>query len=99
MALKIRTFMQDSRRPDWLIRLLYEVRTYCPADGAISWIEAIMRDTTLVRRTKVYPLTECVRWEVTDNSLTIYSLFKDRPIVEFTLNSEDPNTKILNSKS
>lgn len=97
MALKIRTFMQDSRRPDWLVRLLYEVRTYCPADGAISWIEATMRDTTLVRRTKVYPLTECVRWEVTDDSLTIYSLFKDRPIVEFTLNSED--TKILNPKS
>lgn len=57
-----------------------------------------MRDTTLVRRTKVYPLTECVRWEVTDDSLTIYSLFKDRPIVEFTLNSEDPNGETANRR-
>ena len=90
MALKIRTFMQDSRRPDWLIRLLYEVRTYCPADGAISWIRAAINDATLVRRSKVYPLADCVRIEESEDSLTIYSLFKDRPIVELTLNSEDP---------
>ena len=86
MALSIKTFIQDSRRPDWLIRLLYEVRSYCPTEGAINWIAAAMRDMTLVRRSKVYPLTDCVRVEETEDSLTIYTLFKDRPIVEFRIN-------------
>lgn len=85
MALKIRTFMQDSRRPDWLIRLLYEVRTYCPADGAISWIRAAINDATLVRRSKVYPLADCVRIEESEDSLTIYTLHKDTPMVQFRI--------------
>ncbi len=85
MALKIRTFMQDSRRPDWLIRLLYEVRTYCPADGAISWIRAAINDATLVRRSKVYPLADCVRIEESEDSLTIYTLYKDTPMVQFRI--------------
>lgn len=88
MKLKIKTFMTDSRRPDWLLRLLYEVNTYCPESGTISWIVETMHNLTLVRRTKVYPLTECVRWEETENSLTIYTLFKNRPVVKFSLNSE-----------
>jgi hypothetical protein len=85
MKLEIEQFMTDSRRPDWLIRLLYEVRTYCPESGAIAWIRSAINDATLVRRSKVYPLTDCVRIEESEDSLTIYTLYKDTPMVQFRI--------------
>lgn len=86
MEIAIKTFVKDSRRPDWLIRLLYEVRNYCPTVGAISWIESAIQNATLVKRSKVYPLADCVRVDSQESTLTIYTLYKDNPIVEFKVN-------------
>lgn len=93
MELKIKTFMPDSRRPAWLTLLLYRVRTGFPLSeitrdeiGAIfSSIETEMKETLMVRRSRKLPISECVRWEIEDNKLTIYTLYKDNPVVEFSI--------------
>ena len=91
--LKIKTFMIDSKRPDWLLQLLYEVGQWFPfeevnemsCDQCFSWIENAMDRTTLVKRNSRYRLTDCVRKEIKDNQLTIYTLYKDNPMVEFEI--------------
>ncbi|MBR5377984.1 MAG: hypothetical protein IK135_02580 [Bacteroidales bacterium] len=91
--LKIKTFMIDSRRPTWLIQLLHEVKQWFPfeevnemsCDQCFSWIENAMERTTLVKRNSRYRLTDCVRKEIKDNKLTIYTLYKDNPMVEFEI--------------
>lgn len=93
MLLKIKTFMPDSKRPAWLTLLLYRVRTGFPLSeikrdeiGAIfSSIETEMEETLMVRRSRKLPISECVRWEIKDNKLTIYTLYKDNPVVEFSI--------------
>ncbi len=93
MELKIKTFMPDSERPAWLILLLYRIRTGFPLSeirrdeiGAIfSSIETEMKETLMVRRSRKLPISECVRWLIEDNKLTIYTLYKDNPMVEFSI--------------
>lgn len=91
--LKIKTFMIDSKRPYWLLQLLYEVGQWFPfeeinemsCDRCFSWIENAMDRITLVKRNSRYRLTDCVRKEIKDNKLTIYTLYKDNPMAEFEI--------------
>ena len=54
MELNIKTFIKDSRRPAWLLRLLSAVKYWCPftnikredASSVISLIESEIRNTT-----------------------------------------------------
>lgn len=93
MELKIKTFMPSSKRPYWLTLLLYRVRNGFPLSeikrdeiGAIfRSIETEMQETLMVRRSRKLPISECVRWEIKDNKLTIYTLYKDNPVVEFSI--------------
>lgn len=93
MELKIKTFMQDSRRPQWLLRLLYHVNTYVKmenlneveASQTFSLIISAMKEIRLVRRNATYPIYDCVNVEEYGNHLTISSTFKNRPIVEFSI--------------
>ena len=92
MELKTKTFMPDSKRPAWLTLLLYRVRTGFPLSeikrdeiGAIfSSIETEMKETLMVRRSRKIPISECVTWLIEDNKLTIYTLYKNNPMVEFS---------------
>lgn len=93
MELKIKTFIKDSQRPQWMLRLLLSVTSWCPSSGIkseeasslISSIESEIRDTVTVWRSKKYSLADRVRCERIDNKLTIYTLFKDNPMVEFSI--------------
>lgn len=93
MELNIKTFIKDSRRPAWLLRLLSAVKCWCPftnikredAGSVISLIESEIRNTYVVCRSKRYSLADRVRCEITDNKLTIYTLYKDNPVVEFSI--------------
>lgn len=91
--LKIKTFMIDSRRPTWLIQLLYEVKQWFPfedindmsCDQCFSWLERAIDETPLIKRNARCRLTDCVRKEIKGNKLTFYTLYKDNPMVEFEI--------------
>lgn len=91
--LKIKTFMIDSRRPSWLLYLLHEVKQWFPfedindmsCDQCFSWIERAMDRTLFYKRKARYRLTDCVRKEIKGNKLTLYTLHKDNPMVEFEI--------------
>lgn len=69
--LNIKTFVIDSRRPTWLIELLFYIKNYFPYNmldqmpscNAISWIESNLSEIRYVRRNSVYKLTDCIRYE------------------------------------
>ena len=91
--LKIKTFVIDSRRPTWLIQLLMEVNQWFPfeeikdmsCDECFQWIERAIDETPFIKRNAEYRLTDCVRKEIKGNKLTIYTLYKDNPMVEFEI--------------
>lgn len=86
--------MPDSRRPAWLIRFLYEVKNFCEVESktnseVFSWITTALEDTRFVKRNAEYKASECVRVEETEDRLTIFTLYKDNPMVEFTVTDAD----------
>jgi hypothetical protein len=91
--LKINTFMIDSRRPTWLIQLLHEVMQWFPfeeindmsCDQCFSWLERAIEETSIIKRNARYSLTDCVRKEIKGNKLTLYTLYKGNPMVEFEI--------------
>ena len=54
-------------------------------DSIFNVIETEIRNTPVIRRSKKYHLPECVRYSRVDNKLTIYTLYKDNPVVEFSI--------------
>ena len=100
MELKIKTHISYSKRPAWLLRLLNSVEYWCPktgikredVDSIFNVIESEIRNTPVIRRSKKYHLPECVRCSRVDNKLTIYTLYKDNPVVEFSIEQKlQPN--------
>ena len=91
--LKIKTFMTDSRRPAWLLSLLFHVNAYfpfnslneMPSDNAISWIEDCLDEITYVRRNSREKLVNFIRYEIDGAKLTIFTLYKNNPMVEFEI--------------
>jgi len=57
-------------------------------DSIFNVIETEIRNTPVIRRSKKYHLPECVRYSRVDNKLTIYTLYKDNPVVEFSIGQE-----------
>lgn len=86
-----KTFVQDSKRPTWLIELLYHVKTYFPFDyledmttkEAVDWIERSLSEVNYVRRNSVSKLKDFVCVEKTDTKLMVTTAFKNKPMVEF----------------
>lgn len=91
--LTIKTFMPDSRRPTWLIELIFRVRMYFPfkhadtweLEKALDWIRGQLDETTFRKRTAIYKVSQCTRNEIVGNKLTVYTLYKDNPMVEFEI--------------
>lgn len=85
--------MKDSERPAWLLRLLLEMRNYflfselehIDVEKTFCLVETAIKETICVRRSKRYSLSECVSWEIKGNRMTIFTLFKNKPVVEFTI--------------
>ena len=94
--LTIKTFMIDSKRPTWLIELLFYVRSWFPfkeinemaCEDCFSWLERAIDETPYVKRNARYKLSECTRTEINGNKLTIYTLYKDNPMIEFEIVEE-----------
>lgn len=90
-TLSIKTFMTDSRRPTWLIELLWQVNAYCPKENidnpseVFNWITSTLREVRYVKRNAEYKAIDCVRVEETTNTLTLFTLYKDKPLVEFRI--------------
>lgn len=100
MELNVKIFTKSSKRPAWLYRLLSAVNYWCPKtgikqkdmDSIFNVIETEIKNTPVVRRSKKYLLPECVRYSREDNKLTIYTLYKDNPVVEFSIEQKlQPN--------
>lgn len=93
MEVHIKTFIKDSRRPQWLMTLLASVKACCPltnikiedADSVMKMIEREIGITYVLCRLKWYCLLDRVRCERIDNKLTIYTLHKNNPVVEFSI--------------
>lgn len=93
MKLKIKTLVPYSRRPAWLLRLLIDVKAYVPSEnikdedvsGIFRAIKSSMDNIPYVKRNARYILSDCVNVEEVGNKMTIYTVFKDTPMVEFTI--------------
>lgn len=93
MKLKIKTLVPDSRKPAWLLRLLIDVKAYVPSEnikdedvsGIFRAIKSYMDDLQYVRRKARYKMSDCVNVEEVRNKMTIYTVFKNTPMVEFTI--------------
>lgn len=90
MELKIKTFMKDSHRPGWLLRLLLETRWYMKdwkgdKEGMFNMIETIIKGMVVVRWGLKYSLSTLVTWEIDGNKMTVFSSYIRKPVVEFTV--------------
>lgn len=93
MELKIKTFVPDCKRPNWLLALLMEVKTYFsetnlkPEDVSSTFtnIRSSMDNIAYVKRNARYKLSECVNVEEIGNKMTIYTVCGNKPMVEFTI--------------
>lgn len=99
MKVEIKTFMPDSKRPNWLIWLLMQVNTYVDPNSTmsnpISVIRSFLAEKAYVKRNARYPIEDCVNIEETDNRLLISSC-NWKPIVEFKM---EPTTYGKNHNS
>lgn len=93
MKVKIKTFVPDSSRPTWLLELLMEVKTYFSetdlkqedVSSTFLNIRSSMDNIKYVKRNARYKLSECVNVEEIGNKMTIYTVFKNKPMVEFSI--------------
>lgn len=93
MELKIKTLVPECKRPNWLLALLMEVTTYFkrtdlkPEDVSSTFtsIRSSMDDIQYVKRNARYRMSDCVNVEEVGNKMTIYTVFKNTPMVEFTI--------------
>ena len=72
--------------PLWLIHLDMEVKAYwCGGslDEFKNYIRACIENTEYVKRSKRYPLKDCVSIEEEEDRFTIYTLYKNRPVVTY----------------
>lgn len=91
MKVEIKTFMPDSKRPNWLIWLLMQVNTYVDPNSTmsnpISVIRSFLAEKAYVKRNARYPIEDCVMIDETVNSLLISSC-RNKPIVEFKIENQ-----------
>lgn len=84
-------FVVDSKRPMWLINLLLNVnywlkdQTFKTNATVKDFIMTLIEDTKYVRRNDIQPLINFVRIEESDDTISIYTLFKDKKMVEFKI--------------
>ena len=84
-------FVVDSKRPMWLINLQLNVnywlkdKTFKTNATVKDFIMTLIEDTKYVRRNDIQPLINFVRIEESDDTISIYTLFKDKKMVEFKI--------------
>lgn len=93
MEFKIKTFVSGKRIPDWLLKLLNEINFYVKKDDINDWevngifnvINNLIDDTVYIKRNSRYKLRDCVNICEEGNKLTIRTIYKDTPMVEFSI--------------
>ena len=84
-------FVVDSKRPMWLINLLLRVNYWLTNNNldtkaqAKSFLMDLIEETQYVRRKDIQSLINFVRIEESDDTISIYTLFKDKIMVEFKI--------------
>ncbi len=93
MKFKIKTFVSGKRRPDWLLKLLIGINFYvkkddindCELNSIFNCINSLIDETVCIKRNSRYKLRDCVNIYEEGNKLTIRTIHKDTPMVEFSI--------------